>query len=146
MNAHSGHGCGGGSAGGGCGGRVLRAGRSPPPAQAHGGDAGQVDPHDAVLAEAERVLQELMKADGAPAGAPAAAACTPAEVEAGGVSRRAFLTCVVAGCAAAATTGCGDFLHTAVGKKNFREYGKDEIAGAGEGARGRARRSAWART
>ncbi len=127
MNAHSGHGCGGGSAGR-CGGGSCAPGGDVP-AQAPARDAGQADPHDAVLAEAERVLQGLMAAEGAPAEALVGAADSPDAVPAGGVSRRAFLACVVAGCTAAATTGCGDFLHTAVGKKSFREYGKDEIAG-----------------
>ena len=44
------------------------------------------------------------------------------------VSRRGFMKCVVAGCAAAATAGCTDFLHTDFGRKNFREMSKEEIA------------------
>ncbi len=43
------------------------------------------------------------------------------------VSRRGFMKCVVAGCAAAAATGCSDFLHTDFGRKNFREMSPDEI-------------------
>lgn len=75
-------------------------------------------------------------AGSAPVAAPAGTAAprvpaTHAEVDAatddGGVSRRAFLTCVVGGCVAAATTGCGDFLHTEIGSKNFREFTPDEV-------------------
>ena len=134
MNAHSGQGCGGGATGGGCCGGGGCTPAEVAPVRTHEADAGQVDPHEAVLAEAEQVLQGLMaeeavEAGGEPAEALVGAAGAPEAVPSGGVSRRAFLTCVVAGCAAAATTGCGDFLHTAVGKKSFREYGKDEIAG-----------------
>jgi molybdopterin-containing oxidoreductase family iron-sulfur binding subunit len=43
-------------------------------------------------------------------------------------SRREFLACVVAGCAAAAMGGCTDFLHTEFGRKNFREMTAAERA------------------
>lgn len=43
------------------------------------------------------------------------------------VSRRSFL-CVVAGCAAAAATGCSDFTHTDFFRKNFRDMSSDELA------------------
>ena len=42
------------------------------------------------------------------------------------VSRRDFLKCVVVGCAAAATAGCKDFLHTEFGRKNFRDMSEAE--------------------
>ncbi|MFO0931271.1 MAG: 4Fe-4S dicluster domain-containing protein [Planctomycetota bacterium] len=136
MNAHGTCGCGGAS--GGCGsGRAAAApsAEASPfvalpvlPASPCAGEAAvavAADPHEATLAEGERVLQQLMAAEAPRVG--------PENVDEltddGGVSRRAFLACVVAGCTAAATTGCSDFLHTAVGKKAFREYGKDEIAG-----------------
>ena len=44
------------------------------------------------------------------------------------VSRRGFLKCIVAGCAALAAGGCSDFLHTEFGRKNFREMSKEELA------------------
>jgi Fe-S-cluster-containing dehydrogenase component len=44
------------------------------------------------------------------------------------LSRRAFL-CAVAGCAAAATTGCGDASHTPFFRDNFREMSKEELDG-----------------
>jgi len=140
VNAHPGCGCGGSPAGGGCGGGRVEA---LPAASAFaalpvlpstpcggGAHAPATDPHEATLAQGERVLQELMAAGAATPAATDPTTVNPDDLtDDGGVSRRAFLTCVVAGCAAAATTGCGDFLHTAVGKKSFREYDKDEIAG-----------------
>ena len=43
------------------------------------------------------------------------------------MSLRTF-RCVVAGCAAAATTGCSDFTHTDFFRKNFRDLSSDELA------------------
>jgi molybdopterin-containing oxidoreductase family iron-sulfur binding subunit len=43
------------------------------------------------------------------------------------MSRRTFL-CVVAGCAAAAAGGCGDFTHTDFFRKSFRDMSPDELA------------------
>jgi molybdopterin-containing oxidoreductase family iron-sulfur binding subunit len=43
------------------------------------------------------------------------------------MSRRTFL-CVVAGCAAAATTGCSDFTHTEFFRKSFRDLSPEELA------------------
>jgi len=42
------------------------------------------------------------------------------------INRRDLLTCVVAGCAAAATGGCGDFTHTGLFRKCFRDYTTEE--------------------
>ena len=41
------------------------------------------------------------------------------------LTRRSFL-CAVAGCAAAAAGGCGDFTHTAFFQKNFRDMTEEE--------------------
>ncbi len=42
------------------------------------------------------------------------------------VTRRQFL-CIVAGCAAAAATGCSDFTHTALFRDNFRDLSPAEL-------------------
>lgn len=42
------------------------------------------------------------------------------------LTRRGFL-CAVAGCAAAAAGGCGDFTHTSFFRKNFRDYTREEV-------------------
>jgi molybdopterin-containing oxidoreductase family iron-sulfur binding subunit len=44
------------------------------------------------------------------------------------MSRREFLSCVVAGCAAAALDGCTDVTHTELFRKHLKELSKDEIA------------------